>query len=307
MRPGSLPRFAVSAIGFAIVLVLGVEDGGRPVAAAAKTTAQVAKECAESHMRLEGNGSEAGLKKQILDISALYDNLYTAQDGDRERLSDQEVIELQSLGGPAHDPNRLPSYSDNLRAEITLLKKRVAVRAMFLSSLRSTLSSMKKERDLLVDRERENGCSGAGTVADPFRNLTGNWELEWKWTVTSVRFRGPLRGSGWSLNFEGILEGGGGNQIWQPPAGSGSATCLLTTPPGAKPHLHCDAELKAGHQDQNGMWIADAWHGDADGTVSSQVPYRETKARLIFKGYGNGLGGDGKPAEIDALNLTPVH
>src|ERR1700736_4338088 len=121
-----------------------------------------------------------------------------------------------------------------------LLTKLIAVRTKRLTSLRSALTSMRKERDLLVSRDSENGCPGAGKVADPFRNLSGDWELEWRWTVTSVTFRGPLRGSGWSLNFDGRLQGGGGNQLWHPAAGSGTATCLLSTPPGAKPHLHCD-------------------------------------------------------------------
>jgi hypothetical protein len=317
MRPRSRPRFAVSAISFAIVLGFGVQDAGRPVSAAAKTAAQLAQECGEITRRLNGSGSEPSLENQIRDLKEMAEELSSAQREDRKQLDLYTMDELHTsvaiasgerVGG-MDSTKQVVALNDYYRDMVAHYKKRIALRTEFQRSMRAVLTSMDRQRDVLVKRRRENNClySGSGVVADPFRNVSGDWELEWTWTVTRVRFRGPLRGSGWSLNFEGTLQGGGGNQIWQPAAGSGRATCLLSTPPGAKPHLHCDAMLNQGHQDQNGAWVADKWSGDADGDLGNTVAYGDLNVRLSFKGSGTGAGSDGKRVEVNALNLSPIH
>jgi hypothetical protein len=161
-------RFAVSAIVFATVIGVSVHDAGRPASAAAKSSAQIARECAEIKLQLGGSGQDPGLEKEIRDLDALVDALDDKQYRDRTHLGEFRAsaiaVSVTIMSAPEGKDRVLAvKWDDYIRHMISRLEQRIAVRQEFIGASLSVLSAMKQKRDYLKDREAENRCAGITT------------------------------------------------------------------------------------------------------------------------------------------------
>lgn len=166
MRPYSAHRVTVSAIVLAIVFSLCVHDAGRPASAAAKTSEQVARECAQINVELAGSGQDSGLGKEISDLEDLLKALGISQYWDRTDLGEYRAgniaASIRTMTAPEGSSDRVIAiaFDDYSRRLIHLLEQRIAVRQAFIDASLSLLNALRQQRAYLKDREAQNRCAG---------------------------------------------------------------------------------------------------------------------------------------------------
>jgi hypothetical protein len=134
-------------------------------------------------------------------------------------------------------------------------------------------------------------------------DLSGPWTFYWNWSVTGVTFIGNVSGSGNQWSFQGVLDSGG-NAIWRPAKGTGTASCTLTGAPGANAHIRCTATFQQGKY-EDGRWKLVSWVGEANGVIEAQS--NGGKRQFVFRGRGSGSADGSAKAGIDHLDLSPKH
>jgi hypothetical protein len=126
-------------------------------------------------------------------------------------------------------------------------------------------------------------------------DASGNWELTWNWSVTTVYFVGQVTGGPGQWKFQGTLDRGG-NAIWTAAQGSATVACTLKgdplEPPG-KGTLDCTATFSDGN-----------WTGEAEGTTNT-VTSGDGKLQFKYEGAGWGSSQTSERAHIDHLDLAP--
>jgi hypothetical protein len=147
------------------------------------------------------------------------------------------------------------------------------------------------------------GSQGGATAQQqpaPSSDVSGDWTLRWNWSVTEVNFVGRATGAGTERTFSGTVDSGG-NAIWHPAKGSGTATCTVTPKSDGNAHIQCTATLAQG-KFEDGQWKSVTWQGEADGTIQSQS--YGGKRKFVFRGRGTGSVDGGPKAGIDHLDLS---
>ncbi|MGD9384816.1 MAG: hypothetical protein PVH55_12260, partial [Desulfobacterales bacterium] len=129
----------------------------------------------------------------------------------------------------------------------------------------------------------------------PF-DLSGKWELYWKWSVTSITFYGSVSGDNNQWSYNGTFDSET-NAIWYPAKGSGSIQCSGSGQPdssGSPARMSCTANFPEGTlQAQSEGYITTMTRGDGD-----------EKRIFNYKGKGTGITFEGEKTNIDHLNLT---
>lgn len=141
-----------------------------------------------------------------------------------------------------------------------------------------------------------SSTTGGDKPTETVIDTSGPWTLTWTWSVTSVTFSGTLSGGPAQWQFQGTLEGGG-NAVWSPKKGSGQVRCSLSGSPdksSSKGKISCSATIVE----------SKPWSGQAEGTFSLSSP-KAGKSKFSFRGRGKGIGGEGKPSDIDELSIKP--
>jgi hypothetical protein len=128
-------------------------------------------------------------------------------------------------------------------------------------------------------------------------DISGDWTLTWTWSVTTVWYVGTVSGGPDTWKYQGSLKGGN-NAIWTPKVDSSQITCTLTGNPNAVDangsstgSISCSATFPEG-----------PWQGKANGTLQTNS-ISNGMYTFFFVGSGDGTGSDGKPAQIDDLDL----
>lgn len=128
-------------------------------------------------------------------------------------------------------------------------------------------------------------------------DISGDWTLTWTWSVTSVWYVGTVTGGPDTWKYQGSLKGGA-NAIWTPKVDSSQITCTLTGNPNSTDangnstgSISCSATFSNG-----------PWQGKANGTLQTNS-IANGMYTFAFTGSGDGTGSDGKPAQIDDLDL----
>jgi hypothetical protein len=207
-------------------------------------------------------------------------------------------LQVEGMIGQPHDPRQLPHA---VRGRLGGLYLNDSLQYFLWGHYARPVAAPQVQLWRRTSPAAANCANNSGHDTGGAFDLSGPWTFYWNWSVTGVNFIGNVSGGGGQWAFKGTLESGG-NAIWRPGKGTGTASCTLTTTSGANARIRCAATFQEGKY-EDGRWKPVSWVGEADGVIEARS--NGGKRQFVFRGRGSGSADGGAKAGIDHLDLSP--